>query len=141
MEDAHAQRKESIADQSDSLEQQIKGLQQEMIEAMVRGDAAALNRILADDFIGTNPLGQVNYKTHGVEEFRSADLKVESIATDDLRVRVYGETAVLTGQASMKAWLKDQEISMGPHRFTSVYVKRSGQWQLVATQATLIAQQ
>jgi hypothetical protein len=40
----------------------------------------------------------------------------------------------------MKARVKDQEISMGPHRFTSVYVTRSGQWQLVATQATLIAQ-
>ena len=130
-----------MTDWDGSLEQQIKGLQQEMIEAMMRGDAAALNDILADDFIGTNPLGQVNYKTHGVEEFQSPDLKVESIDTDDLRVRVYGETAVLTGQASMKARLKDQEISMGPHRFTSVYVKRGERWQLVATQATLIAQQ
>jgi hypothetical protein len=58
-----------MAGGDDPLEQEIKGLQQEMIEAMMRGDAAALNRILADDFIGTNPLGQVNYKTQALEEF------------------------------------------------------------------------
>lgn len=127
--------------QDNSIEQQIMNLQQEMIEAMIRGDAASLDRILADDFIGTNPLGQVNYKPRGVEEFQNPDLVVESVETDDLRVRVYGDSAVITGQASMKARLKDQKISMGPHRFTSVYVKNGKRWQLVATQATMIAQQ
>ncbi|HEU0143371.1 MAG TPA: nuclear transport factor 2 family protein [Nitrososphaera sp.] len=130
-----------MAEQDSSVEEQIINLQQEMIEAMIRGDSAALNRILADDFIGTNPLGQVNYKSHGVEEFRTPELTVESIETDDLRVRIYGDSAVVTGQASMRARLKDQEINMGPHRFTSVYVRDGGRWQLVATQATMIAQQ
>jgi uncharacterized protein (TIGR02246 family) len=126
---------------ADITEQQIKDLQQEMIQAMIRGDATALDRILADDFIGTNPLGHVNYKQHGVEEFRSPDLTVESIDTDDLRVHVYVETAVITGRASMKARFKDQEIKMGAHRFTSVYAKRDGRWQLVASQATMIAEE
>jgi hypothetical protein len=45
-----------IAGQDANLEQQIKDLQQKMIEAMMRGDAAALNRILADDFIGTTAI-------------------------------------------------------------------------------------
>ena len=130
-----------MIDQDSAIEEQLKNLQQEMIEAMIGGDVAALDRILADDFIGTNPLGQVNYKALGVEEFRDPDLVVESIETDDLRVRVYGDAAVLTGEAGMKARLRGQEINMGPHRFTSVYVRSNGRWQLVATQATLIAQQ
>jgi uncharacterized protein (TIGR02246 family) len=130
-----------VADQDSTVEQEVKNLQQQMIEAMMRGDAAALDRILADDFIGTNPMGQVNYKTRGVGEFAEPDLVVESIETDDIRVRVYGDSAVVTGKAGMKARLKGQEINMGPHRFTSVYVKRDGRWQLVASQATMIAQQ
>ncbi|HEX8142361.1 MAG TPA: nuclear transport factor 2 family protein [Pyrinomonadaceae bacterium] len=130
-----------MTEQDSSTEEQIINLQREMIGAMIGGDTATLDRILADDFIGTNPLGQVNYKSHGVEEFRTPDLTVESIETDDLRVRVYGDSAVITGQASMKARLKDKELDMGPHRFTSVYVRKGERWQLVATQATMIAQQ
>ena len=94
-------------------------------------DAAALKRIYADDFIGVGPSGTVRTKPQVISDFTSGDLRFQSITTDDVRVRVYGNAAVETGRSTMDGQDKGKAV---PHdtRFTRVWVKQHGRWRLVA---------
>src|SRR6184192_4101193 len=84
-----------------SVEEVIKKLDNERIQAQVHADAAALERIYADDFIGVGPSGTVRTKPQVISDFTSGDLRFQSITTDDVRVRLYGNAAVETGHSTM----------------------------------------
>src|ERR1700720_4579817 len=84
-----------------SVEEVIKKLDNERIQAQIHADAAALDRIYAADFIGVGPSGRVRTKPQGLLDFTSGDLKFQSITTDDVQVRAYGNTAVETGRSIM----------------------------------------
>ena len=113
------------------VEQVIRKLDNERIQAQIHADVAALERIYADDFIGVGPSGTVRTKPQVISDFTSGDLKFRSITTDDVRVRVYGDAAVETGRSTMDGQDKDKAV---PHdtRFTRVWVKQHGRWRLVA---------
>src|SRR5881396_1450913 len=112
-----------------SVEETIRKLDNERIQAQIHADAAALERIYADDFIGVGPSGTVRTKPQVISDFTSGDLKFRSITTDDVRVRVYGDAAVETGRSTMDGQDKDKAV---PHdtRFTRVWVKQHGRWRL-----------
>ena len=80
-----------------SVEEAIRKLDNERIQAQIHADAAALDRIYADDFIGVGPSGTVRTKSQVISDFTSGDLKFQSITTDEVKVRVYGNAAVETG--------------------------------------------
>ena len=128
------------AGQSANTEQAIRQLISQLTNALMKSDTAALDRLWADDYSFTNPSGVVQTKAQRLAELKSGDLKFESFSTDDVQVRVYGDTAVVTSRATLKGRRQGQDIG-GQTRGTSVYVKRQGRWQLVAGQATSIAQQ
>jgi ketosteroid isomerase-like protein len=73
----------------------------------------------------------VRTKPQVISDFTSGDLKFQSITTDDVRVRVYGDAAVETGRSTMDGQDKGKAV---PHdtRFTRVWVKQKGHWRLVA---------
>src|ERR1044071_9177617 len=87
--------------QKGSVEETIRTLDKERIQAQVHADAAALDRIYADDFIGVGPSGTVRTKPQVIADFTSHDLKFQSITTEEVQVRVYGNTAVETGRSTM----------------------------------------
>jgi len=87
--------------QLESVEQAIRQLDNERIQAQIDADALALDRIYADDFIGVGPSGTVRTKAQVISDFTSGDLKFQSITTDGVQVRVYGNTAVETGLSTM----------------------------------------
>src|ERR1051326_2513894 len=89
-------------DQRSSVEQIIRQLDRERIQAQVSADAVALDRIYADDFIGIGPSGTLRTKKDVLADFTSGSLRFQSITTDDVRVRVYGNAAVETGLSTMK---------------------------------------
>ncbi len=126
--------------QSSTIEQELIKLDNEWNDAEVSADIPKLDRILADPFISTSVSGAVETKAAVLEEFKSGDTKLESIAADDYRVRVYGNTAVMNHRATMKGQYKGQDISSA-YRTTHVWVKQHGRWHVVATQQTRIAQQ
>jgi len=113
------------------VEKVIRKLDNERIQAQIHADAAALERIYADDFIGVGPSGTVRTKPQVISDFTSGDLKFQSITTDDVRVRVYGNAVVETGLSTMDGQDKGKAV---PHdaRFTRVWVKQQGRWRLVA---------
>ncbi len=120
-------------------EQEIIRIEQEMLDALLKGDATANERYMAQDYVFTGPDGKVMDKTQSVADVKSGDLKLESSKMDDMKVHVYGDTAVATYGSTDKGSYKGKDIS-GKFRWTDVFVKRGGKWQLVAGHGTPIAQ-
>jgi ketosteroid isomerase-like protein len=108
----------------------------ERIKAQVGADAVALDRIYADDFIGVGPSGTVRTKPQVISDFTSGELKFQSITTAEVRVRVYGNTAVETGLSTMNGQDKGKAVPRDT-RFTRVWVKQHGRWRLVANHYSL----
>jgi uncharacterized protein (TIGR02246 family) len=113
------------------VEEAIKKLDNERIQAQIHADATALDRIYAADFIGVGPSGTLRTKPQEISDFTSGDLKFQSITTDDVQVRVYGNTAVETGRSTMNGQDKGKTVPRDT-RFTRVWVKQQGRWRLVA---------
>ena len=120
------------------VEHDVRRMDREWVAALVQRDGATLVRIMAADCTFTYPL-----EGDGTEQFvadvESGDLLVKSITRDNVEVRVFGQTAVLTGLDTTKWTYKGHDIS-GFYRTINVYSERDGRWQLVAIQACPIAQ-
>jgi uncharacterized protein (TIGR02246 family) len=128
---ALGQRQSAKRDQRRNVEQAIRRLDNERIQAQVHADAVALDRIYADDFIGVGPSGTVRTKPQVIADFTSGDLKFQSITTEEVQVRVYGNTAVETGRSTMTGQDKGKDVPRDT-RFTRMWVKQRGRWRLVA---------
>jgi ketosteroid isomerase-like protein len=127
---ASGQQQDKIRDPTRIVEA-IKKLDNERMQAQIHADAAALERIYADDFIGVGPSGTVRTKPQVISDFTSGDLRFQSIITDDVRVRVYGNAAVETGRSTIDGQDKGKAVPRDT-RFTRVWIKQQGRWRLVA---------
>ncbi|HXG68847.1 MAG TPA: DUF4440 domain-containing protein [Blastocatellia bacterium] len=119
-----------------AVEQEIIKLENEWAAAWQKPDAETLKRILADDFTLTSSLstGELTDKA-GYIDLAVNRAKVSEHGFDKTKVRVYGDTAVVNTLFRMKATLDGKDWS-GDFLFTDVWVKRGGQWQLVARHAS-----
>lgn len=127
---AKTQKNSNVADE-------IKKLEQQRNEAILKGDTATLDKLTSDDYTNTTAQGKVEKKAEIMDGFKSGKIKFESRELSDLDVRVYGNTAVVTGQVNQKATNNGVDTS-GQSLFTRVYVKQNGRWVSVANQATAI---
>ena len=134
---ALGQKQSARRDQRKSVEQVIRQLDHERIQAQIHADRVALDRIYADDFIGIGPSGTVRTKPQVLADFTSHDLKFQSITTDDVRIRVYGNTVVETGRSTMVGQDKGRVVPRD-NRFTRVWVRRQGRWRIVANHYSLL---
>ena len=131
-----AQEQSANRDQTSSVDQAIRQLDKERIQAQMGADAVALDRIYADDFIGVGPSGTVRNKAQVISDFTSGTLKFQSITTDEVRVRVYENTAVETGLSTMVGQDNGKTVPRDT-RFTRVWIKQQGRWRLVANHYSL----
>ena len=115
------------------IEQHVRQLNDEWVKAIVRADADTLDRILADDFCFTYPL-EGDDKSQFIADVTSGDLKVAHISREQLSVRVFGTSAVLTARDSV-TWLYHGRKMAGQYKIMGVYTERQGRWQLCAMQA------
>ena len=120
-------------------EQEIRQREARRFEAMVEGDSAALEDILSDDLRYTHATGVYETKAEFLAKLKSGQLNYDSFTPEDMLVRVYGMTGVVTGVARVKVQVKGEPLSF-QLRFTDVYVKQGGRWQMVAWQATRLPQ-
>jgi len=123
-----------------STEQAVQQQDQERIRAQISADSVALRRIYADDFLGIGPTGVVRNKGKVIADFTSHALTYESITTAEVRVRVYGNTAVETGRSTMVGQDRGKAVPRD-NRFTRVWVLTAGRWQLVANHYSLMTSQ
>jgi ketosteroid isomerase-like protein len=123
-----------------SAEQEVRSMGLEYDKAYVQQDAAALDRILADEFTLIQIDGKVISKAEMIAAAKSGDVKVEVGKAEDSRIRIYGDTALVKGRWIEKSTSKGRVIN-ATMQTTTVYVKRDGRWQIVSDQVTAIAPQ
>ena len=117
--------------------EEVRELEKARNEAIVHGDAAALERMTSDDYTFITLRGELRTKAEIINGFSTGAFKYGSREISDLNIRIYGNTAVVTGRSSQKGTENGRDYS-GDYRFTRVYVKERGRWQTVALQATRI---
>jgi ketosteroid isomerase-like protein len=122
------------------LEKEVLEVDTQRADAYVNGDVATLERILADDVTYVHPTGKVETKAEVIAGFKNQDRKYKSIKRDDVVVRIYGNTAVVTGRNTISAEYQGKNYDV-QNRFTRVYVKQAGGWRLVAHHGSNIPQQ
>jgi ketosteroid isomerase-like protein len=122
-----------------SAEDEIKKLEEARNQAILHGDAAALDRMTSDDYTFITLRGEMRSKSDILKGFASGSFHYESREISDLKVRIYGDTAVVTGRSVQKGLENGKDYS-GDYWFTRVYIKLKGRWLTVALQTTLIQQ-
>jgi uncharacterized protein (TIGR02246 family) len=115
------------------VEQYVRQLNDDWVKAVMRSDGETLNRVMADDFFFTYPL-EGDDKAQFIADVTSGDLKIEHITREQVSVRVFGSTAVLTARDSA-TWLYHGRELSGQYKIIMVYAERDGRWQLCAFQA------
>jgi uncharacterized protein (TIGR02246 family) len=115
------------------VEQLVRQLNDDWVKAMMRGDAEELDRVMAEDFYFTYPL-EGDDKAQFIADVTSGDLKIAHITREQINVRVFGNTAVLTARDSA-TWLYHGRELSGHYKILSVFTERDGRWQLCAVQA------
>lgn len=123
--------------QESSAANELSRLEKVWNEAHVRGDADALDRLWADDLTVAVPNMPVMTKQNAMGIARSGRIKFQRYVTSDIRVRVYGDAAVVTGLVERTRNLNGRDID-DKWRFTKVYIKQTGKWQVVAWHASSI---
>jgi ketosteroid isomerase-like protein len=109
----------------------IETLEEKLRQAMLHSDVLALDELIADDLIFTMHTGLMLTKQDDLEGHRSGSEKLTKVDTDDLKVRHYGDCAVVTVKADLAGSFNGQGFS-GIYRYTRVWVKRQNRWQIVA---------
>ncbi|MGH8509342.1 MAG: nuclear transport factor 2 family protein [Gammaproteobacteria bacterium] len=121
------------------VKETLKDRFREYTEALTKRDLAALDKIWAEGYTFTNGRGEFLTKKDRMENIKSGATQFDSISREDEEIRVFGDTAVVTGRVVLKVIYSGKESS-GPYRFINVWVKMQGRWQIVANQVTAIAQ-
>ena len=116
-------------------EQAVLKLLDNWMDALKGNDVAALERILADDFMIVGSDGSIRSKDQELAPIKSGDIKFESFTVEGVKVHVYGDTAVVTGVGTYKVTFKGRTAS-ARERFFDVYQKRKGRWQVIASRQT-----
>ena len=117
------------------LEMQILKLERERLTAMIDADSEALDAILSDDLTYVHTTTREDSKKSLIQSLVRGTLSYESMDTDDVKVRIYGDAAVVTGSAEIKVSTGGRLLEFSI-LFTDVYAKREGRWQMVAWQST-----
>jgi ketosteroid isomerase-like protein len=116
-------------------EEELLKLEKAFAEAIVSNDLEGIGRLVADDWIIIDPDGGIVDRTRFFEVIKSGALTHEMMESEDFRVRVYRDSAVVTGLTRTKGRFMGQEFST-QERATDVFVKRDGRWQCVLTHLT-----
>jgi len=107
------------------------------IAALVADDHTALGRLLADELIYTHSSAAVDGKASFMEALTSGRLKYKSLDHSGEQVRIYGDAALLTGETKIHSVAMGEDIRVSL-RFTILYVRKDGHWQMTAWQSTRI---
>ena len=114
-----------------AISQNLQAIERTWLNAEKNHDAAAFEKIAADDWIAISPDGKSQTKAERAEEIKAAH--ITSATMGDMKVRVFGDAAVVTGTDD-EVTVEDGKKSSGHYVWTDVFVNRNGKWLAVASQ-------
>jgi len=117
------------------MEQELLKLEKAFAEAIIKNDLSGIGQLVTDDWVIIDPNGEIVDRARFFEVIKSGALTHEIMESEDFRVRVYGDSAVVTAITSTKGKFMGQEFRT-QERATDVFIKRDGRWQCVLTHLT-----
>jgi ketosteroid isomerase-like protein len=132
---AHA----ALAQAQDKTANLVLALDRQRFDAQVAKDTAQLNQLLADDLIYVHSSAVVETKREFVANIANGKWDYRTAKLEGTRVRVYGSTAIVTGQGTLDM-VSDGKPIVIRLLYTDVYAKRKGKWQMVSWQSTRLPQ-
>ena len=120
-------------------EQELMALENTWKNAVIQRDGVTLRHLYADEYTSTDQEGLVWTRDQdiAIDTDRSERSRLTGSTLDDMKVRLYGDVAVVTGRNTSKGTVFGRSVSSRA-RFTDVFVKRDARWQCVATHVTAI---
>ncbi len=119
---------------------EIDHLEETWRTALLKGDITMMRSLLADDYMAITPTGTLQTKEESLASLRSGSMHITSLDISDRKVRIYGDTAVVTSLADMEATTPEGKVS-GSYRYTRVYVRdATGAWKIVSFEASRITE-
>ena len=123
--------------QDQLAKQEVLQAEQAWTTAFLQLDLATIEQLMADDYTIIQPEGAVWDKAKTLASLRSEQRHWDAASSDELSVRLYGETAIVIGRWTAKGVNHGQAFDYQA-RYQAVWVKRAGRWQIVADQSTEI---
>ena len=117
--------------QNSPHEQQVIAVERQLFDALKNQDSKALAALLADDFQFRNAGDEVVGKPEFLRAAMSVDGTILSVTSDNMRVQIHGDIAVLSGTQKAVVKLKDGKQVIGQGVFTDIFASRNGRWLLV----------
>ena len=124
----------------DSAREELVRVANEWDRAMVENDAGAIGRYMAEDWTIIGPDGSIGDKPTVLELVKSGTLSHDVMTSDDVRVRVYGDTAVVTARGVSGGQYRGEPFRE-VERSSCVFVRQEGQWRCVLTHLSRLAQE
>src|SRR6185503_19162519 len=119
------------------MDSELIKVTKEVLQAELRSDVPAMERLLTDDFVGVGPRGFVLDKAGWLQGHKTHDLQYQDMTQDELNAHIYGDSAVITKHQSNRATFKGNDVS-GEFRVMQVLVKQDGNWRLASAQLSPI---
>jgi ketosteroid isomerase-like protein len=121
-----------------SVEQTLMQLERDWSQASLKKDIDTLNKIMADDWVNIDFQGKVVTKAQTIASLKSGLPATQAAGLGEMKVRVFGDSAIVTGSDTGKSGSKGKEV-IEKYLWTDVFVRRNGRWQAVASQSTKVA--
>lgn len=105
---------------------------------MLSGNTQALGNLLSDDYTGISANGMIQTRDEVLASLRSGTLKITGLTITERRIRLYGNTAVVTSVAEVAGTNPSHDLE-GRYRYSRVYVRNAqGQWKIVSFEASRV---
>lgn len=113
-----------------SVEDQLIQLDKAWTSAELKGDKKAAGALVADDYVGTTQRGEIETKAQYIA---SVVPNADMVNSDDYKVTIHGNMAIMTHRASVEGVRNIQ------FRSTHIWMKRNGKWLIVAHHGSQIS--
>jgi ketosteroid isomerase-like protein len=120
-----------------AVSDELKQMENDWVAAQKAKDSDKLGAILADSWQGLNWEGKTMDKAKALADLKATGNTLDNIEMGAMKVRVFGNTAVVTGSDTEKSMEKGKDTS-GKYVWTDVFVKQNGKWQAVSSQSTKV---
>jgi ketosteroid isomerase-like protein len=117
------------------MQEDVLRCEQELAQALVKNDAEAVGRFLTDDWMIVDPDGGIIERARFLAVIQSGALTHEMMESDDIRVRIYGNTALVTALTTTKGRFNGHAFTT-QERATDVFVQEHGRWQCALSHLT-----
>jgi uncharacterized protein (TIGR02246 family) len=121
------------------IHREIEALEEEWRQALLTNNIAVIDRLLADDYTAITAYGTIETKAQILSAHREGKRRFLALDISDRKIRVYGNTAVVTSRADVTLKNEQQQSTTGKFRYTRVYNRNSsGQWKIISFESSRI---